>query len=374
MVNSIVCALLFLFFSFTYLYNVQGETIQQVHSVLSEGKTSYSLFWGAFITTIVLWLICWGLNFITQFKGRWKAVSYFPAFMILVILSSFYPTPGEASFRLTLGEGWWWCIPATILYAVLATLYHRIERRESKIKLAELMIPNVLTMMGFIYLTGSISNNNEVFHNEIKVAHAIQRKDYRTALETGFTSPHSSQTLTALRALALSCTDSLGQHLFSYIQKDGAEGLFMDEEKGKTSIITNDSIYQHLGGISRKNNEPAVNYLHRVCESDLASSRALDYYLCSLLLERQLTRFSQVLTNLYDEDRPLPRHYQEALMLIRDKDATDSFTTEGLDSLNMKRYDEFKSLQQSYREEELRSNYTRRKFGNTYWWYFWYGE
>lgn len=235
------------------------------------------------------------------------------------------------------------------------------------------MIPNVLTLIIFIYFVGAIGNHNEVFHNELKMAHAIKDNDYEKALKIGIKSPHSSQTLTAMRALALSSIDSLGQRLFFYTQENGANGLFIDEREGKRSTITNDSIYKHLGGIDRKYNEPAVNYLRRICESDTASSHARDYYLCALLLERQLSVFNQALKTYYNQDEMLPRHYLEALILLHDKEkkGIQTITT---DSLIIKDYDAFKSLQQSYDEEELKSNYTRRKFGNTYWWYFWYGE
>ena len=373
-VNSIVCSLLFIFFSFTYLYLVQGEAINHVHAVLSEGKTHYSLFWGALIISIILWIISWGLNLVTQFRGKWTSVSYFPAFIVIIILSSFYPSLNKETFTLALCDEWWWCIPAIIMYVTLAILYQRIKPKENILKLPELMIPNISILIVFIYLTGTIGNNNELFHNELYISSAIQNKDYKKAAQIGIKSPHNSQTLTALRALALSCTDSLGQCLFFYTQNNGADGLFMDESIGKRSIITNDSIYKHLGAIDRKSNEPAINYLQRICEDETASSYALDYYLCALLLERQLTTFKQALETFYDEDKSLPRHYQEALILLQDKEGKDSNSTQIKDSLIINKYDDFKALQQSYKEEQLKNNYTRRKFGDTYWWYFWYGN
>lgn len=381
---AFICTLLFALFSISYLM-LQGEAIRSVHHTLAEGKTIYSPVYGACIITVILCLLQWGLNKITRFRHSWIAVSYFPAFLLLTVLSCIYPstTGNGQSFVLCFYNGLgWWCFAGLMLYILLNIVYRKyIFSRITKSGFQQLLIPNLLVMITYTYTTGYIGNNNELLYNELSIAQCIQTNQYDRALSIGKKSLHNSHTLTALRAFALSQTDSLGQSLFRYPQSDGSEGLFFKESKGATSSLTNADIYSHLGGIPRKDNETPVHYLRKVCENG-GSHKTLDYYLCTLLLERQLEAFVAALDTYWEEEDSLPCHYQEALLIheqrmIAPKDKASQVPTGYFAQISpyvRQCYEAFKNLQEDYPQAILQRNYTRRKYGDTYWWYYHYGE
>lgn len=380
---ALICTLLFASFSISYLM-LQGEAIRSIHGVMSEGKTVYSPVYGAVIITFVLWLVQWGLNRLTRFRHAWQAVSYLPAYLLLTLLSCYRPnvmTDGH-TFVLRFYDGLGWgCLAVLLLYVLVAICYRKTVRSDvNKTSFQQMIIPNLLVMILFTYATGFVGNNNERLHNELSIAQCIRTGDYEQALSIGRKSLHNSHTLTTLRAIALSQCDSLGQALFRYPQSDGAEGLFFDESKGETSSFTNADIYTHLGGIARKGNETPVHYLRRICEQG-GSHKALDYYLSALLLERQLEAFVDALV-IYREEEALPRHYQEALLLYEQRlsaspqnDGTLLSNYFALIPEDVRQsYTTYKALQQEYPQPIPQRNYTRRKFGDTYWWYYQYGE
>lgn len=380
--TSILCGILFAIFSFTYLYALQGEILRTIHKILSEEKTVYSPIWGAAIITIILCLLQFGLNLFTKFKGKWQAISYFPAFLILTIMTDVHLETEVHTGRIiesfSVHYDWTWkaVLTATICYAAIVFIYKkRGSIRIEKESLTDLMVPNLFILILFSCLTGSIGNSNENLHYELSVAQNIREKKISKSLIIGKKSLISSRTLTALRAFALSQVDSLGQSLFTYPQYYGAGGLFFDESRGPVSSYVNQDIYDYLGGSTPNINETTINFLQRICEQDEGNYKSLDYYLCALLLEKQLERFVNVLHLFYDEDRYLPKHYQEALILYKNK--TNEDTSFLLNTCSDNVYEIFKSfisLQKEHPEYLTQRNYMRRKYGDTYWWYYWYAE
>lgn len=381
---SVICTLLFAVFSISYLM-LQGEAIRSVHHFMSEGKTVYSPVYGACIITFILCVLRWGLNKMTRFRHSWWAVSCIPTFILLTIFSCIYPsvTDDSQSFVLRFYNGLgWWCLAGLMLYILLNIVYRKfVFRKITKSGFKEMLIPNLLVMIACTYTTGFIGNNNELLHNELSIAQCIQANQYNQALNIGKKSLHNSHTLTALRAFALSQTDSLGASLFNYPQSDGAQGLFFDDSKGASSSLTNTDIYTHLGGIPRKANETPVHYLRKLCENG-GSRKTLDYYLCALLLERQLEAFVAALDTYWEEEKALPRHYQEALLIYEQRisgqqEKEHQFSSDCFEQITphvRQCYTAFKKMQENYPQMIPQRNYTRRKYGDTYWWYYLYGE
>lgn len=382
-----ICALLFATFSIAYLYLLHGDVLQALHASLSEGKTTYSPLGGAVMLTVVIMAVRWGLNLLTRFRHRWMALSYFPAYLSLVILTGVSPgTDAESgTFALRPYPGLWgWVIVALILYTALALFYRRHIVRGTVRGLLPVMLTALPVMTGFTLFTGFAGNNGQLFHHELSLAQSIRGGHPEQVFVTGRKSLHSSRTLSALRTYALSLTDSLGSRLFTFPLSDRAESLFFDESEGAVSPVTNADICAHLGGTPRRDRETATRYLMRLCRTT-GGRASLDYYLCALLLDRQLEPFIRTLDEYYDgEPSALPRHYQEALSLYRRQHHIETLTPPGegplhTDSLAVSpaiatRHQAFTDLQHRHQREAHRANYTRRTFGDTYWWYFWYGE
>jgi hypothetical protein len=219
-----------------------------------------------------------------------------------------------------------------------------------------------------------VGNCNELLHNKLLVAQCIREQRYEEALLVGKKSLHNTHSLTTLRALALSYTGKLGESLFEYPQSSKSNGLFFPKGMVDVCRFTDEDIELRLGGISREKDESVVNYLSRMCESDsTVDSPALDYYLCALLLERELPRFHQTLLSYWPLGKTLPRHYQEALLVYLQLTGEISPMASLCTPSVKERYDGFCQLQAEYELPLHQNNYTRRKYGDTYWWYYCYG-
>lgn len=375
---SLVCGIIFASFSFVYLYLFQGELLKSLYSTLSNSENTYSPFWGAVIITLILLILQWSINLFTKFRDCWLATSYFPSYLFLAFITCVHRAEDDLfAFSLHLTHHWWLFLVALLIYGFIVWLY----RKEFKLfaspkSLSAQLIPNLVTLILYSYMTGSIGNSHIVFHHELQVAKCIRQGEYEEALEVGKKSLQNSQTLSALRAYSLSHIDSLGQCLFRYPQNYASKGLFMDEEKGKVSTLTNEQIEQYLGGIPRKKDESIIDYLQTLSSTDsLSHTKVQAYYLCALLLEKDLETFHQTLLREYPtDDFTLPLHYQEAVCLYQQITGKESPLATHCSQWIQARYQAFIELQKTHPDLIPQRNYTRRKFGDTYWWYYVYGE
>lgn len=169
--------------------------------------------------------------------------------------------------------------------------------------------------------------------------------------------------------MAMAHQGTMGEELFLYPQYYKSEGLFFDNDSLKTLRYTNDSIY-YLLGVRPRFGESHQELLRNICYKGTGKHVALDYYLSSLLLDKDLDSFAKGLTDFVDADAELPRYYNEALILYKDKHPEASIAV--TDSAMIRRYDEFKErrLQFSFPSEERKN--MRKEYGDTYWWYFQY--
>lgn len=349
---------------------------------MSDGTSSYSPLFGGCLLVLLLWLIQWGLNFLTRFRGQWYSLSFIPSYIIIATITSIYPSHNsdDGLYTLCFRENTiLFAIIALCLYACLGYLYRtRDILSHNKKNLVSSLTSNVVILAFLNIITPSIGNTNIVFHHEMAVANAIKKQNFDLALSIGKKSLENSHTLTTLRSFALSHTDSLGQKLFTYPQIGSANGLFFDESENKQSILTNSDIYFYLSAPARKEDQTTTHYLASICDIDTVNRKAVDYYLCSLLLNRQLDTFVQSLPLFYSDtiSAELPRHYQEALLIYADKkDENQEEITKQCSPYIKSRYKAFLTLQQEYNNRPIHQrNYTRRKFGDTFWWYYLYAE
>ena len=374
---AIICGILFVCFSFVYLYLFQGEVMRFVFEIYFQGKFSYSPFGGAVILTLALCIIRWLFNKVTRFKGSWLAFSYFPAYCILSFLTCVHPNEEIVDGRAySIGFSGIWIV--VVAYVAIGCWYRKfLYRRNSEVRnrLNDILLPNLIVVLMGTYVTGFVGNDNVILHHDLAVAQYIRVGEFEKALGVGQKSLHNSHTLTALRAFALSNIDSLGQRLFCYPQGYGADGLFLNEEQGNVSSMSNENLQIYLGCELRHADESTMEYLQRLSSEDsCASAKVIDYYLCALLLEKRLEEFYNVLLSFYaDNSLPLPRHYQEALLIYGQLTGNEPTLFAKCDKQIKARHRAFINLQNEYQNPQHQNNYTRSQFGDTYWWYYCYG-
>lgn len=363
-----VCGFLFTIFSFVYLYVFQRDVIEAIHYSLAHGKTHFAPLASALTVTAILLLLRWGVNSLLGLKGEVRALAYFPSCLILGAITD----ATRSIYIQNHHTPWTWLLPTLILLFIVITFWLRRVFRlklNSEVPPLALFNGNLVILLLLFIMTVLIGNSNRTFHHELEAERYMRLHQYEDVLKVGYRSAESTRTLTALRAMAMAHRGTMGEELFLYPQYYKSEGLFFDNDSLKTLRYTNDSIY-YLLGVRPYIGESHGELLHNICYKGTGKHVALDYYLLSLLLDKNLDTFVAGIADFYEADTELPRYYREALLIYKDQHPEYSLTMS--DSVMCHRYQEFKEsrLRYSFPMEERKNMH--KEYGDTYWWYFHY--
>jgi hypothetical protein len=367
---SIGCGVIFSLYSFIYLYLLQGNVVEALHFSLAHGRTSYSIFWGAVMLTLVLVLIRYGLNALLKLHGPWVAFSYFPSALLLGVLTdvdrSAFHGGGFAYY-------WAWLLPLLLVVYVIVALFIR-DVFKNKVWSNVLDVYNInvgMLILGCL-IPIFIGNTDNSFHHELAVEHHIRHGDFSAALKVGKKSFHTTKTLNILRANAMACCDSLGDKLFAYPQPYKSDGLMFTVTTPKQELLrfNADTLYRMIGAthyVGEKN----VDYLKRISKIDSIGNMGKQYYLSALLLDKQLNEFRVALDSVYPKGARIPKYYKQALLLYQQKDTVNQRIIN--DSAMISLFNLFfEKRQKSYPSKAVEKNLMRKEFGKTYWWYYYY--
>lgn len=367
---SVACGLLFSVFSVVYLSVLQKDVMEALHYSLAQGKTVYASLTSAVVITLVLLLFRWGVNVLVGLKGVFKALSYFPVFLLLGILT-------DVGYEVYSGEGispqWMWLFPVLLLVYVLLGLVLRklacwIEGSDIKPEVS--VCSNLFVLVMLCFLTVGMGNTNIHFHHELQIEKALRKQDFEAARRVGLKSMDPSRNLTALRAYALSREGTMGEYLFQYPQLYGAGGLLIGASDDKVLLMDADSLYVYLGerpGLG----EPVLDFFRRISKEETGNYTTLDYYLCALLLEKKLDEFVDEFERSYTgRDSIIPYYYRQALFLY-DK-MQGKTVSEGSDKVMEELWSKYMAMKMELSGQTGEGNLMRRLYGNTYWWYYQY--
>lgn len=367
----IVCAIVFVVFAYTFLSLYKAPLLELAYDLAATGKLQYDENITAAILTLVLLLLTLWLNKFAKFSREWEALAYLPACTLLAFTTdvdrTLY-TGGEFTWS------WVWIggivavvyiLASWVLQRVLFMRIKDITRATNRIMWRNLLLLSLL----FCY-TGLLSGGDENFKHEAMVYHYVKKGDFATAKKVAQRSLTASQQLTAARAYLLAHDGELGESLFTYPQYYGVDGLLPTFEA--TSPINMDTVSNFLK-VNPIKNEEAIAYLKRALDVDTAAAVVKDYYLSALLLDKRLDEFVDSLPGCYNVANvtSLPRYFKEALLLHGK--INDRLDVQFTDAELEKRYAEFVALEREHKDLLVRSNYLRRSFGDTYWWYYLYG-
>lgn len=359
-----LCAAVFALFSFIYIYVFQGELLALMQDYLSRGVTISNAFLAAFFITALLMLLQWGINRLSKLHGRWEALSYIPSCMLLALITAV--NDGTMLYSAT---QWLWGVPLCILLYVGVVWLNRMMSGVRKMDFFGLLWPNMLALSFLFVLTAQISNHAPAPHMELAAWSYMHDGKYDKVLEVGRRSDDSNAKLTALRNLAMAKTGQLGDRLFFYPQRYGADGLLFTRFSKQTSTYGAKEYYRHLGGNIPYGGETGRAYAHRMAMKN-DSSVYRDLYLAALLLDKDLDTFVKETAPLVQTDTPHPIHYQEAWMLYNNLNP-DKQISFAADSTMASRFDAYLALQVEYRDSPIaRKNLSMRRYGNTYWCYY----
>ena len=99
-----MCAIVFLTFSFLWLYFFQADVLAVAQHVLSHGKTHYNGLLGAVLITLVLWTLQVVVAVLLKLSKRCYAFTFLPSMLMLGLLSDI---DTDIDRHISLGA-WWW--------------------------------------------------------------------------------------------------------------------------------------------------------------------------------------------------------------------------------------------------------------------------
>lgn len=372
-VVATVSAALFVVFSFLFVAVYQAPLLEAFYNSISTGRLQYNPWMVGGIVSLSLTLLALWLNRFTGFKREWTAMAYLPSSLILAFITDIDRTiyTGGGSMK-----GWLLILAAVVpVYAIFSFMLRRMlfeSIKSAAMSQNRMLWRNLMLLILQFCLVGTLSNSEENFKRETRVASFYNAGMVDKALEVGYKSLNASRELTAMRAYLLANEGLLGERVFEYPQYYGVEGLFFFSEQ--TSPFVPDSVYSLIGATLAEG-ESAVEFLERTAYADSANVVARDYYLTSLLLDRRLVKFKDEVLAIYGAKGldALPKHYREALLLYADIDTTAAGDYAINDATMLKRLHRLRAEEALHPDLYVRSNYVRRYYGNTYWWYFIYG-
>lgn len=391
---NFICCLLFLFFSFTYLYFFQGEMMKMVQHLLSNGRTAYhALLFSSLISLAlaVLGLAC--SHFISFLPTRFKALGWLPSYMLLGLLTDVSLSITEPSSHAV---GFIPFFLVSIAYLVALAILSRIqEPRFEKSSFSELLWPNLLQTVLCIAFTCGVGNTNRTLHYELRIERLAIEENYEKVLQVGAEEPNVSRCIMYLRVYALSQNGELGDRLFMYPNNLGTESLLPSPIDSLRPANMPSKLREYLGGFPIHDMN-ATRFLQHLASKPDAKEPVRDYLLCSFLLDKNLPAFVDSLLSFYGpkdtvevqekelklnkkkkkkEKEPivftqLPRYYSEALLLY--SRLNDKPVAVLKDDETLQNYLDFSKYNRQTSNKAERERLCRLYYNDTYWCYYFF--
>ena len=368
MLMKIACAILFLIFTFCFLYYYQADILTVKQHVLSHGQTRYDRTIGAVLITLSLYLLQLGVYSLTKFERRAHASTYFPSLLILATITN---VNTDIDRGLFLGV-WLWLLPLLlVLYTLWACLSRKCQHHDSETHSPGLFLrtiwTNVLALALMFFLVGLVSNHNDVFHYRMRAENALLHDDFKEASSVGQNSQATDSSLTMIRAYALGRQGLLGERFFRYSQEGTSKVLLPDGVTTKLLLYPESRFYRSLGAVPLSWKDPMA-CLEFVCKHHLGTRVTADYLLIGYLLDRRLDAFAHAIVQYYDVSKSLPMHYCEALVLYNHMRSAPY--VEYHHDVVEADYKDFMKLFPSEKQQAARLAVVKKTFGNTYWYYY----
>lgn len=365
------CSILVALFSLAYLILIQGELLSEAQFVFSKGLTRYSIVIGAVVIVAVMQLLQWVVKSIVRIPWRYYSLSYVPSLILLSLLTSFN-NGGAKVFSIM---SWLYIVPVSLaLFSLMVLIAKRLEdtSRETLLEPFSLLWPNYLLLCISFAICGNVSSADKSYLYELKVERLIMQHDYEGALQVADRSLQSTQRLSQLRMFALAQSGQLAERLFDYPQYHRGKGLLCIKDTSSTYRYSSERICHRLGALPDSNTihttEQYLRVMNRI--DSLSTPVTRDYYLCYLLLCKDMERFTETLQAYYPDTavQYLPRAYREAILStdksgkLAEKYNIDTYTREHYASYCLRKSEITGDIE--------RKNLLRKDFGNTFWWYF----
>ena len=310
-----MCAIVFVLFTWGWLYFFQADALAMTQHVLSGGLTHYNRLVGAIIITAVLMILQYIVNGVTKLNKRFHALTYVPSMLLLAMLTDVSQTIDKG---ISLSRSFGLVAFFAVAWVVLIFFVRQYENVVKEFHIpffSRSMWLNMLMMVAMITCVAWIGNTNAVFQYRMKVEGHLMRGEYHQARKVGQKSLESDADLMMLRMYALARCNELGEHLFS------------------------------------------VNHI-----------AIADYLLCGYLIDKQLDRFAQEISHYYPLNAQLPKHYREALTLYTHSRSNPSVVYQVPEV--EENYENYQELKKQYRDPMEQKTRVSEEYRGTYWYFY----
>ncbi len=346
-----VCAIVFILFSFSYIYFYQTPTLTYEQHILSGGVTVYHPFISAVIIAVVGMIVQFFINNICRLTSGCHALTFFPSMVLLAFLAC---GENDGNGGLVAGNSIWIIAGSLLIYFAVMFAVRKMSPSAKLPKepflLSKELTLNLCVMALMMFFVIRNSNNDSLLHRQVVAEKQLVAQDYENLAKEGqnregYSYPETNPTLTLLRYIAL---DKRGEL---------AEKLFTQPVIGSTASLC------RLEGIT-----PLV-----VRKKMLSRYKGFDYHLCAFLCDKDLDSFACLLTDSIDISKPgicdsLPIHYREALVLYRHQRSNPVSVYN--DSIVEADYNDLQQMMRSSKTKNLRRDNLRRNYQTTYWNYY----
>jgi len=363
-----MCAIVFVLFTWGWLYFFQADALAMTQHVLSGGLTHYNRLVGAIIITAVLMILQYIVNGVTKLNKRFHALTYVPSMLLLAMLTDVSQTIDKG---ISLSRSFGLVAFFAVAWVVLIFFVRQYENVVKEFHIpffSRSMWLNMLMMVAMITCVAWIGNTNAVFQYRMKVEGHLMRGEYHQARKVGQKSLESDADLMMLRMYTLAHCNELGEHIFEYPITGNSSDILPTNGQTKMLLYPTDSLYRFMGARPAVPMEPE-RYLAMLQRRDSVNHIAIaDYLLCGYLIDKQLDRFAQEISHYYPLNAQLPKHYREALTLYTHSRSNPSVVYRVPEV--EENYANYQELKKQYRDPMEQKTRVSEEYRGTYWYFY----
>ncbi len=279
------------------------------------------------------------------------------------------------------------CVVALITIALAVAFewnYRRYKQKHLPVPtgLWQKNAPKAVEMLLVFLFLGLGNGVTDVQHYELRTAQALQFNHPKAAFNVGEKSYATSRRLFSMRCylLATAHKKGLGDRIFEQmVPSGGSANLLLPTDAMQELLFPSRNLSLLLGSTPQPK-ECALAYfkrcaLHSNYHQTKHRNVAADYYLCALLLDRKLAAFASEVAKYYPQqvaEGKLPTYYAQALLLYTH--TTQHTILEYYDNNTEANYLDYTEMGKSIADVKERASKLRESYGETYWWWYTYGE
>ena len=163
-----MCAIVFVLFTWGWLYFFQADALAMTQHVMSGGLTHYNRLVGAIIITAVLMILQYIVNGVTKLNKRFHALTYVPSMLLLALLTDVSQTIDKG---ISLSRSFGLVAFFAVAWVVLIFFVRQYEKVVKEFHIpffSRSMWLNMLMMVVMITCVAWIGNTNAVFLYRMK--------------------------------------------------------------------------------------------------------------------------------------------------------------------------------------------------------------